>query len=210
MVTYRDLQTNLMRAGYDPQGIDGKWGKCTLAALMAYMAGVRITDRIRDLAAEMAVQMPRYQINTPLRILHFLAQAAHETDRWRTLQEYWGPTAAQAGYEGRADLGNTQPGDGKRYLGRGVFQSTGRANYTDLARRTGLDLVAHPELAAAVSNAVLTACIFWDVHTLSGQSLNSLADADNIKAVTRVINGGQNGITDRVAILARGKSVWGV
>ncbi len=71
------------------------------------------------------------QINTPARAAAFLAQVGHESGQLRYLREIWGPTPAQVRYEGRADLGNAQPGDGKRFMGRGLIQITGRKNYAD-------------------------------------------------------------------------------
>src|SRR6185436_14329439 len=76
---------------------------------------------------------PSYEIDTPQEYAHFLAQACHETDHFKTLREY----ASGKGYEGRADLGNTQAGDGPRFRGRGIFQTTGRANYLQLGIKQG-------------------------------------------------------------------------
>ncbi|APW46630.1 hypothetical protein [Rhodoferax antarcticus] len=87
---------------------------------------------------------PQYEIDTPQEFAHFLAQACHETDHFATLREY----ASGRGYEGRVNLGNTQPGDGVRFKGRGIFQTTGRANYMQLGPKKGRhDLfVNNPEL----------------------------------------------------------------
>ncbi len=146
-----------------------------------------------------------YLINTKLRIAHFLAQAAHESASFKVLQEY----ASGAAYEGRADLGNTQAGDGKRYKGRGIFQLTGRANYrriTTLLRKfakwTGVDLETNPEKAADPEISVATACIYWN-----DRKINACADRDDVVAVTKKINGGRNGLADRIAYLAKAKAI---
>lgn len=81
---------------------------------------------------------------------YILATAHHESDHWKTLQEY----ASGAAYEGRRDLGNSVPGDGKRFKGRGLVQITGRRNYADWGNRLGVDLLALPELAATLQYAV--------------------------------------------------------
>lgn len=85
-------------------------------------------------------------MNTPQRQAAFISQVAEESDRFRTFEEY----ADGSEYEGRADLGNTQPGDGPRYKGCGAIQVTGRSNYTRMSKDLGVDFVNHPELAAAV------------------------------------------------------------
>ncbi len=144
--------------------------------------------------------LPGYGINTSLRMAHFLAQAAHESDGFKTMQEY----ASGAAYEGRKDLGNVKKGDGKRYKGRGIFQLTGRANYRKIGEKLGLPLEAKPELAAVPLNAVLIACEYWDAR-----KLNALADKDDVRAITRKINGGYNGLADRIAYLARCKKALG-
>ena len=153
---------------------------------------------VGDLAMAMNEILPQYKINTPMRLAHFLAQAAHESDGFKTLHEYWGPTPAQKRYEGRKDLGNVKRGDGKRYMGRGIFQLTGRANYRRIGSKLGLPLEATPELAASTRNAVLIAAHYWSDH-----DLNAPADADDIMTVTRRINGGLNGLDDRRRYLKR-------
>lgn len=141
---------------------------------------------------------PEYEINTKLRECHFLAQAAHEADGFKTMQEY----ASGKAYEGRKDLGNTNPGDGVRYKGRGIFQLTGRANYKSYGERLNLDLINYPELASDPGNAIHIACEYWKSH-----GLNIYADKDDIRTITKKINGGYNGLKDREVYLIRAKNV---
>lgn len=138
--------------------------------------------------------LAEYNINTKMRQAHFLAQLAHESDGFKTATEY----ASGAAYEGRRDLGNTQPGDGKRYKGRGLIQLTGRHNYMQAGNAMGVDLVNNPTLAAQFPHALRIAGWYW--HT---RRLNALADDDNVITITRKINGGLNGIDDRKRYLAR-------
>jgi putative chitinase len=145
---------------------------------------------------------PQYSINTPLRLAHFLAQACHETGGFRYLKELWGPTPAQNRYEGREDLGNVRPGDGRLYCGRGIFQLTGRTNYANIGAALSLPLEVEPELACDPQIGVKIACHYWMTH-----GINQPADADNVVLVTRLINGGLNGLEDRKACLARAKEV---
>jgi putative chitinase len=88
-------------------------------------------------------------------------------------------------------------------MGRGIFQITGRANYADMAIRTGLQLVEQPELIEVPDTAVLTACIYWKTRKLS-----LLADAGREDEITRRINGGVNGIADRRALVAKVKELF--
>lgn len=146
--------------------------------------------------------MKKYAITTPLRMAHFVAQLGHETASFRYAEEI----ADGSAYEGRADLGNTQPGDGKRFKGRGLIQLTGRANYTKYSQHAGVDYVANPsKVASDPFVAVDVACWFWD-----SRKLNRLADKDDVKAVTRRINGGYNGLDDRIEYLVRAKAVLGI
>jgi putative chitinase len=118
---------------------------------LAAIAG-RTTGLMTGLAEWINRICPDYEIDTPQEFCHFLAQACHETDHFVTLREY----ASGRAYEGRMDLGNTQPGDGVRFRGRGIFQTTGRANYLQLGIKKGRrDLfINNPELLEQPEYAV--------------------------------------------------------
>ena len=153
--------------------------------------------RAQTWADPISAAMALWAIDSPTRQAVFLAQVGHESGRLIYVRELWGPTTAQAGYEGRADLGNTQPGDGKRFMGRGLIQVTGRANYARVGAALNLPLLDQPELLEQQGNAALSAAWFWNVH-----GLNALADAGDFETITRRINGGLNGYADRQALLA--------
>lgn len=133
--------------------------------------------------------MQEFDIDTARRQASFLAQICHESGSLRYTKEL----ADGAAYNGRADLGNTQPGDGPRYKGRGLLQITGRANYRDCGAGLGLDLVSHPELLEQPEGACRSAGWFW-----KSRGLNQFADSDSFGALTRRINGGYNGLDDRI------------
>ena len=139
--------------------------------------------------------MLRYQIVGAKRVAAFVAQIGHESGQLVYVREIWGPTPAQAKYEGRKDLGNTVPGDGFKYRGRGLIQITGRANYAACGEALGLDLLNRPELLEQTQYAALSAAWFWSVN-----GLNTLADAGDLTKITRRINGGLNGQADRQAL----------
>ncbi|MFL1391133.1 glycoside hydrolase family 19 protein [Pseudomonas tritici] len=139
--------------------------------------------------------MGKYGIVTRLRIAAFIAQVGHESGQLRGVREIWGPTAQQAGYEGRAHLGNTVKGDGSKYRGRGLIQITGRANYAACGDALGLDLLSKPELLEQPQHAAMSAAWFW-----STSGLNTLADQGEFVKITRRINGGLNGQADRQAL----------
>jgi putative chitinase len=160
---------------------------------------------VDDLAAHMDAAFQHGQLTNIQRQAHFLARAAVETDGFCTLCEYWGPSAAQKRYEGRKDLGNVQKGDGKRFMGRGIFQLTGRANYQRLGPKIGLDLITQPERAAEGEASLKIAILYWSEH-----KLNAKADADDVLAICRAINGGTNGLSDQKLYLARAKKALGV
>ncbi len=146
-----------------------------------------------------------FSIDSPKRLAAFLAQIGHETGRLVYVREIWGPTAAQSRYEGRKDLGNIYPGDGKRFLGRGLIQTTGRTNYQ--GTRDGLfglmmtvpDFEASPAELEKPEWAALSAAWYW--HS---RNLNTLADAGDFEGITRTINGGLNGYADRQALYKAG------
>ena len=116
--------------------------------------------------------------------------------------ELWGPTPAQARYEGRADLGNVEPGDGFRFRGRGLIQTTGRANYQATGNALGVDLVSEPGRLREPELAARSAAWFWREH-----GLNELADAGDFMRITRRINGGTNGYEQRLALFEVSKEV---
>lgn len=135
--------------------------------------------------------MKQYGIDTPVRQAAFLSQLAHESGRFYYVEEI----ASGKAYEGRKDLGNTQPGDGVRFKGRGLIQLTGRSNYRQLSQQLGVDFENNPELLKTPQYAVQSACWFWD-----SRNLNELADVRDIRAITKRINGGYNGFADREAL----------
>lgn len=135
--------------------------------------------------------MEEHGITTPQRISAFLAQIGHETAGLHYLQELGGEEYF-ARYDGRKDLGNVQPGDGARYHGRGMIQLTGRANYREVGDALGLHLEEFPEIAASPEVGARIAGFFW-----RSRGCNELADADRFTAITRKINGGENGLADR-------------
>ena len=146
--------------------------------------------------------MVRYQIVGLKRVAAFIAQIGHESGQLKYVKEIWGPTKAQAKYEGRADLGNTVAGDGSKYRGRGLIQITGRANYAECGEALGLDLINHPELLEKPQHACMSAAWYW-----ASKGLNKLADAGQFDKITQRINGGQNGAADRRALYAQALKV---
>lgn len=144
-----------------------------------------------------------FDINTAERVAAWLAQLAHESGQLRYVREL----ASGEAYERRRDLGNTQPGDGVRFRGRGLIQITGRANYEQLRVALGLDCVAHPEILEDPHNAARVSGWFW-----KGRGLNELADGGtvNFTKITRRINGGTNGLADREMFYNRARAALGL
>ena len=154
---------------------------------------------------------PQVGLDRPVRLARFLGQTCHESARWTYDREVWGNTSAQLRYDTRADLGNSpaRDGDGYLYRGRTGIQITGRANYRLFGawcRQRGLippDFEATPDATLSDPWEGLGPLWYWDTHRYRGQSLNQLADAGDDEAVTRSINGGTNGLEDRIACTVR-------
>lgn len=163
------------------------------------------------------------KINTPVRWAHFASQLIHESMGFTVTVEIWGVNGGTAqqkkyepGYETAAPgettlaqrLGNTQPGDGYRFRGRGFIEETGRGNYTAAASRLGMDLVNHPELLGELPGAALISADYWNTR-----NLNEIADtvSDPTKAVTAMthkINGGLLGLADRLSLFNICMKAW--
>jgi len=145
----------------------------------------------------LATTLQEYDISTRLRIAHFLGQTCHESAGFRTTEEF----ASGDAYEGRRDLGNTRPGDGRRYKGRGLLQLTGRANYRETGKVLKVDLEGNPELAGEPVLSLRIACEYW-----KSRRINAACDRDDLITVTRLVNGGTNGLEDRRQLTSRAKA----
>jgi predicted chitinase len=157
---------------------------------------VDFSPRLRKIMANRA-------IDTPLRQAHFLAQVGHESGEFRFRAEI----ANGEAYQGRADLGNLQPGDGRKFKGRGLIQLTGRANYGEYGRAIGreAEILEQPELVETDPElCVDVAGWFW-----AKKNLNTFADADDLTTLTKRVNGGLNGLDDRRRLLLRAKALLG-
>lgn len=144
--------------------------------------------------------LEEFDINTPPRIRMFLAQIGHESGQLRYVKEL----ASGSAYEGRADLGNTSPGDGVLYKGRGLIQITGKHNYASLSLSLGLPLLETPSLLEEPLNAARSAGWFW-----YKKNLNTLADKGLFKEITKKINGGYRGLEDREKLYKRACEIIG-
>jgi putative chitinase len=179
-----------------------------LQAIMPLLPAAKRTTYFPFLTAAVS----EFGIDQPARTAAFLAQLAHESAQFKFMEEIWGPTAAQRRYEPpdklAANLGNTEPGDGFRFKGRGPIQVTGRANYRRFGDLLGLDLIATPAQAASPEVAFRIAALYW-----SKKGLNELADRvtpEAFREITRRINGGFNGLAERQRFYETAKTVLAV
>ena len=173
----------------------------------------------------------KYEINTPTRQAAFIGQCGHESANFKTLEENLNYSAkglmatwpsrfptieiatqfernpekiANKVYGGRADLGNTEDGDGWRFHGRGLIQLTGRSNYTVCGLALDKPFTDLPELVLEPENACLSAGWFWNKR-----GLNTLADSEDWTTMTRRINGGTIGLQDRINKIHKAMDILG-
>lgn len=155
-------------------------------------------ERAEMFAPHLNAAMNKWGMDNAKRQCSFLAQVGHESGRLRYVREL----ASGAAYEGRKDLGNIEPGDGVKFRGRGLLQITGRTNYIACGKALGLDLINHPELLEKPEHACDSAGWFWKTH-----GLNELSDTGDQIRVTRRINGGTNGLSERLSLYAAAQKV---
>lgn len=180
--------------------------------LSAAMGGAVSAARYEALLPAVTECLTRCGCTTIQRAAMWLAQVGHESLGLRYMQEIWGPTAAQRGYEGRRDLGNTQPGDGRRFAGHGPLQVTGRHNHTQVSVwahskgyvPTATYFVDHPDELASDRYGFVGVTWYW---TVARPTLNAKADAGDVEGATRLVNGGTNGLADRRARYQRALSL---
>lgn len=145
----------------------------------------------KNIATELNAVIDKYAIQD---VALFIAQLAHESGEFRYTEEL----ASGAAYEGRLDLGNNQPGDGKRYKGRGYIQLTGRSNYQAYKIYSGIDCISNPKIIASPACNLQVAGWFWKTKGINGLTLEQ---------ATKRINGGYNGLASRAAYYEKAKQV---
>jgi len=201
----------------------------------SFQLATGVSNALRDAwFPHIAASLSAFQISTPLRQAHFLAQTGHESAGFLKVEEglnysenaltaMFGKriTAEQARAYGRNAMhvanqkmiasiiyanrngnGDVASGDGYRYRGRGLIQITGKANYSALVKQLGADVAANPDLLLGYHFAAMSAAAWWKNH-----GLNDLADSDDVTSITRIINGGTNGLDDRKSRLSKSKGI---
>jgi putative chitinase len=157
--------------------------------------------RADTFAEHLNAAMLDWKINTNRRVAAFLAQVAHESGSLAFTLEL----ASGKDYEGRSDLGNTHPGDGVRFKGRGLIQVTGRLNYERCSGALGVNFVQYPELLEKPRDASRSAAWFW-----AAEGLNELADKDKFGTITRRIVGAYSHLDERLGHWLRIREILGV
>lgn len=185
-------------------------------------------DVASAIAAALEESHVEYGVTTPERVAHFMGQVCHESGGFtrfvenlnysaERLCQVWpsrfpdiqaakpfarNPDAlAEKVYSGR--MGNVNPGDGAKFKGRGLIQLTGRANYAEASRYSGLDLIEFPGQAADPAKSAKIALGYW-----RSRGLNELADQDDIAAITRKINGGLVGLPERRELVEKAREIF--
>lgn len=207
----RRAQQRLADRGY-AVAVDGIFGPRSFAAAYRFMSRDKIGDDVALARGRAATEwFPKADLlASGARLAHFFGQTCVESMGFTRSREIWGPTRAQRGYEGRKDLGNIQPGDGKRFMGRGDIEITGRGNYRAAGQRLGIPLEDHPELAEALPAAIAVSVDYWIAN-----KLNRWADLDDTLALSRAINLGDphsdhtpNGLAERQVATARARTIF--
>ena len=223
------LQRRLADAGYYHKPVDGGLGRNTYAALFSYMARRELGDTALAIGTGCVANLNGAGIVSELRLAHFLAQTATETQGYKYLVENLNYTAAglmavwpntfptgksTKGYVNNPEalalkvysnrMGNGPPasGDGWDFRGRGLIQLTGRNNYTAREAEAEVPLLTIPDLAADPGMSVRLACLYW-----TSREINGAADADDPVKVRKLVNGGSNGLDDAKIHLARARKV---
>lgn len=198
-------------------------------AIVSQITGIKDATLLTKITNGLNDAFTRFEINTPLRQQHFLAQVLHESGNLKFLKENLNYSAAgllttfkkyfptedlakqyerqpdkiaNHVYANRMGNGTEASGDGAKFKGRGYIQLTGKDNYHGLTEATQVDFVNHPELLETYEYAALSAGWYW-----SKTGLNALADKDDIVSITKRINGGTLGLDDRRAKLATLKTI---
>ena len=219
----------LVLPGHEEEEMSGEGLQLIKGQLKAIMS--KATDANLDkYLGPLNEQMPKYGINTPLRVAHFIAQLAHESGSFKYDMENLNYSAkalrsifgkyfkteesaeeyarkpediANIVYANRMGNGDTESGDGWKFRGRGLIQLTGHDNYKSCGKGINLDLLNNPDLLSGDPLAAVAAAgWYWN-----SRGLNQYADQDDVKKITRLINGGYNGLADREKYLEKAKCV---
>ncbi|MFY0570092.1 glycoside hydrolase family 19 protein [Archangium lansingense] len=171
--------------------------------------GTQHASRLRTLIEPLCETLDRYEINTPLRIAHFLAQTGAETGVYFYMEEIG---VTESSYENRSDLGNRYQGDGRSFIGRGFIQLTGRDNYEAYEKYIREDLTssrANAETVATMRLAIDSAGFYWMRRNLNAIADNPSAkpDTEIVEKISSIINGGCNGRGVRLHFFKRAKRV---
>lgn len=196
----------------------------TVDILKAIAPGSKKTNykHLPGLSLWMNHWFPIFEIDTAQEVRHMLTQLAHESDSFNAMEEY----ASGKAYEGRKDLGNTRPGDGIKFKGRGPLQVTGKTNYSlmGVKAHAPLKFILNPELLATPEWGIWSACMFWTEKGLltisnmndsvkipykrrTGEKEWEIINISPIEYISRKVNGGINGLSERIKFYERCKGV---
>lgn len=188
-----------------------------------------MTDKALELSKKYKTILDKAGVNTPLRLSHFFAQLAHESGLEpiqenlnysaeglnKTFKKYF-PTLESAKpysrnkekiankvYANRMGNGDEKSGEGYKFRGRGYIQITGKDNYTNLSNDTKVDYLSDPDKLLNEADSMIAALWYW--KRIKG---NTLADKDDVLAITKAINGGTNGLAHRTQLLGQMKETF--